>query len=104
MKGMIDWFARNGVAANLLMFLILAMGAWTMFSRITLEVFPRFERDIVNIGISYRGATPSEVEEAVLIRVEEAISDLEGIEEITSFAYEGSGRVSVEVEIGRAHV
>ncbi len=58
---MINWFARNGVAANLLMVLILAAGIWTMVSRITLEVFPSFERDIVNIGISYRGATPAEV-------------------------------------------
>ncbi len=97
---MINWFARNGVAANLLMVVILAAGAWTMFSRITLEVFPCFERDIVNIGISYRGATPSEVEEAVIIRVEEAIADLEGIEEIRSFAYEGSGRLSVKVADG----
>ena len=97
MKGMIDWFARNGVAANLLMIVILAAGLWTMFSRITLEVFPSFERDIVNIGITYRGATPSEVEEAVIIRVEEAIADLDGVEEISSFAYEGSGRVSVKI-------
>ena len=100
MKGMIDWFARNGVAANLLMIVILAAGLWTMFSRITLEVFPSFERDIVNIGITYRGATPSDVEEAVIIRVEEAITDLDGVEEITSFAYEGSGRVSVKVDEG----
>ncbi|MDT8317100.1 MAG: efflux RND transporter permease subunit [bacterium] len=100
MKGMIEWFARNGIAANLLMVLILAAGIWTMFSRITLEVFPSFERDIVNIGISYRGATPAEVEEAVIIRAEEAIADLDGIEEISSFAYEGSGRLSVEVSKG----
>lgn len=102
MKGMINWFARNGVAANLLMVLILAAGIWTMVSRITLEVFPSFERDIVNIGISYRGATPAEVEEAVIIRAEEAIADLDGIEEIRSFVYEGSGRLSVEVAKGHS--
>ena len=100
MHGMIGWFARNGVAANLLMMVILGFGAWSMMTRVPLEVFPSFERDAINIGISYRGATPSEVEEAVIIRVEEAIADLEGIKQMDSFAYEGSALITVEVEKG----
>jgi len=97
---MIDWFARNGVAANLLMIIILAMGGWSVADRIPLEVFPAFELDIVNVSLVYRGATPAEVEEAVVLRVEEAIADLEGIKQIKSFAYEGAARVSIEVEKG----
>lgn len=97
MNGMINWFARNPVAANLLMVLILALGSWSMTSRIPLEVFPEFERNIVSITVSYRGATPSEVEEAAVIRIEEAIADLNGIESINSSAFEGQGLVSVEV-------
>jgi multidrug efflux pump subunit AcrB len=100
MHGMIGWFARNGVAANLLMMVILGFGAWSVMTRIPLEVFPSFERDAINISISYRGATPSEVEEAVIIRVEEAIADIEGIKQMDSFAYEGSGLITVEVEKG----
>ncbi|MCP4044334.1 MAG: efflux RND transporter permease subunit, partial [Gammaproteobacteria bacterium] len=98
---MIDWFARNGVAANLLMVVILVLGAWSMLERVPLEVFPEFERDIINVAVSYRGATPAEVEEAAVIRIEEAIADLAGIGSITSAAYEGTGRVQVEVEKGR---
>jgi len=97
MHGMISWFARNPVAANLLMVIIIALGSHAALKRIPLEVFPSFESDMVTIGLSYRGATPAEVEQALVIRVEEAIADLDGIKEITSNANEGAARISVEV-------
>lgn len=98
MKGMIEWFARNGVAANLLMVLIFFMGFWSLTLRTPLEVFPEFERDVVNIAMSYRGATPIEVEESLVIRIEEAIEDLQDIKKIVSNADEGVARVRVELE------
>ena len=97
MHGMINWFARNPVAANLLMLIILALGAHAALKRIPLEVFPSFESDVVTIGLSYRGATPAEVEQALVLRVEEAIADLDGIERIISVANEGVARIRVEV-------
>jgi multidrug efflux pump subunit AcrB len=97
MHGMISWFARNPVAANLLMVVILALGGHAALKRIPLEVFPAFESDMVTIGLNYRGATPAEVEQALVIRVEEAIADLDGIKQITSNANEGGARISVEV-------
>ncbi len=100
-KGPIAWFAQNEVAANLLMLVIVFMGTYALVDRITLEVFPDFERDAVSIAVSYRGATPSEVEEAAVIRIEEAIADLDGIAKMTSSAREGAGTVAVEVEKGR---
>lgn len=100
MQGMIAWFARNDVAANLLMVIIIALGAWSLFELIPLEVFPEFERDAVTISMTYRGATPAEVEESVAIRIEEAIADLEGIKEISSNANEGVARIRVELEKG----
>ncbi len=75
---MIAWFASNPVAANLLMAIIVVTGLWSVSERIPLEVFPEFERDTVTIDVSYRGATPAEVEEAVLVRIEESIADLLG--------------------------
>ncbi|MBF0455341.1 MAG: efflux RND transporter permease subunit [Magnetococcales bacterium] len=98
---MIDWFARNPVAANLLMVMILVLGGWSMTQRLPLEVFPEFERDIVNIAVTYRGASPEEVEEAAVIRIEEAVADLNGIESIISSAFEGQGLVQIEVQKGR---
>jgi len=98
MHGMIGWFARNGVAANLLMAVILFLGAYAVLERIPLEIFPEFETDVVNVEMSYRGATPAEVEEGVVIRIEEAIEDLQGIERVVSNANEGTGRVRVELD------
>ena len=69
MKGMISWFANNPVAANLLMVIILSLGIWSAVELVPLEVFPEFERDTVTVDVRYRGATPAEVEEAVVIRV-----------------------------------
>ena len=95
----IEWFARNSVAANLLMVLILG-GGILLVSRIRMEVFPEFSSDMINISMIYLGAAPEEVEEAVCIRIEEAVLGLDGIERITSTASENSGVVNIELESG----
>ena len=100
MHGMIAWFARNPVGANLLMVLILGGGLYSLSNRIPLEVFPEIELDMVSIRVSYPGATPSEVEEGLSIRIEEAIQDLEGIEQLLSRSSEASAVVNVEVAQG----
>ena len=97
---MIAWFARNGVAANLLMITIIAAGLYSISQRIPLEVFPSFELDTININTSLPAASPEDVEESISIRVEEAISDLNGIEKITSRSAEGSSNVRAEIEDG----
>jgi multidrug efflux pump subunit AcrB len=96
----IAWFARNGVAANLLMCVILLTGLHAVTQRIPLEVFPSFELDIININVPFRGATPEDAEEAVVTRIEEAIYDLEGIKELRASAREGGATVTVEVAKG----
>ncbi|OQX10940.1 MAG: acriflavine resistance protein B [Thiothrix lacustris] len=95
---MIAWFVRNPVAANIMMVLIMVLGLYSTFKRIPLEVFPEFELDIVNITVAYPGATPKEVEDGIITRVEEAIADLQGITEILSDASEGSAQMRVEID------
>ncbi len=97
---MIDFFARNRVAANLLMAAICVVGLLSAFNRLTLEVFPSAEADVVNVSVAYRGSTPTESEEAIGVRIEEAIQDLQGIDRIYTNAVEGSVRVSIEVMKG----
>lgn len=97
---MIAWFARNHVAANLLMITIFLSGLFSLKGNIPLEVFPSFESDIVNVSVSLRGATPEDVEQGVSIRIEEAVQDLEGIKHISSTSVEGSARVRIEAESG----
>ena len=81
MRGMIDWFAHNGVAANLLMLMIIAGGILATFS-VREEVFPEIELDMINIEVPYLGAAPEEVEEAVNVRIEEQIQGIDGINRI----------------------
>lgn len=95
---MIAWFARNHVAANLLMITILFAGFYSLASRIPLEVFPSFETDRINVSVTLRGATPEDTELGVSILIEEAVQDLEGIEKITSVSSEGSARITIEVD------
>ena len=93
------WFVHNPVAANLLMILIVMVGAFTLLSRsIPLEVFPESELDFVSISVPYRGATPEEIEESVTIKIEEAIQDVEGVKEIISYSSENSSSVQIEIE------
>lgn len=96
-QGILSWFASNHVAANLLMLLIAAAGLMAIFSA-RLEVFPEMSLDMINIMVPYLGASPSDVEEGVCTRVEEAIAGVEGIKRMTSTAAEGMGSTLVEVE------
>ena len=95
-KGLIAWFAANNVAANLLMFMIIAFGAVSTFT-IRKQTTPDFELNTIQIRVPYLGAAPQEVEEGVVVKIEEAIQDVEGIVELRSAAREGQGSVTAEV-------
>ena len=95
----IDWFARNSVAANLLMAFILVSGLIASVS-VTSDVMPEVSLDLIHVEVPYLGAAPEEVEEAVCVRIEEAIYGIDGIKQITSTAAEGMGSVLIELELG----
>ncbi len=94
--GPIYWMTHHPVSANLLM-LVLLLGGFFYGTRIKQEVFPDFDLDMVTISVPYPGASPQEVERGILMAVEEAVGDLEGVKKITSRASEGSGSVTVEM-------
>ncbi|MCK4728141.1 MAG: efflux RND transporter permease subunit, partial [Desulfobacterales bacterium] len=81
MKGIIGWFARNHVAANLLMIFLLLAGTVTGLT-MKLEVFPETSPDRISISMAHPGASPAEVEEAIVRRIEENIAGLAGIKRI----------------------
>jgi multidrug efflux pump subunit AcrB len=91
----VEWFARNGVAANLLMFVIVVGGLMTV-PTLKQEVFPEFTSDTITVSVAYLGATPEEVEESVCVRIEEAVQGLSDIKRMTSTAREGMGTVSIK--------
>jgi multidrug efflux pump subunit AcrB len=98
-KGPVAFMARNRVAANLLMVFLLASGLFSL-SGIVQEVFPEFSLDSISISVLYPGATPEEVEESIIRKIEEQVESVEGVKEITATASEGLGRVSIELKLG----
>jgi multidrug efflux pump subunit AcrB len=99
MNRLISWFAENGVAANLIMFTIVAGGLLTV-GTIRKEVFPEVDANLIAVSVPYPGAAPEEVEEGIAVPIEEAIQGVEGIRKLTSSSAEGVGTVTVEVETG----
>ncbi|MFP6654660.1 MAG: efflux RND transporter permease subunit, partial [Myxococcota bacterium] len=99
MNQIIAWFARNHVAANLLMALMIFGGLFSL-PNIQQKTFPDIDINVISIGVVYLGAAPEEVEQGVCIRIEEEINGLNGIEEITSSAAEGACGVSAELMDG----
>ena len=98
-KGPIAFMARNGVASNLLMLLMFVAGYFS-FTTIVQEVFAENSLDTISVSVRYPGATPEEIEESIVQKVEEAVEAIEGVKEITSTASEGSGNVNVELQLG----
>jgi multidrug efflux pump subunit AcrB len=98
-KRAIAWFARNSVAANLMM-LLLVLGGLGSLPQIPQKSFPDIDTNIVQIAVTYLGAAPEEVEQGVCIRIEEEIHGIEGIEKVTSTANEGACGVSAELTSG----
>ncbi|MEM9282130.1 MAG: efflux RND transporter permease subunit [Verrucomicrobiota bacterium] len=99
-KGLIAWFVRNPVAANLLMMLIIFGGVMNVF-RIEKKTFPEMRPDHIYVEVAFPQASPEEVERGVIVKIEEAIEEVEGIDRVVSTAYEGFAFVRVEVATGQ---
>ena len=97
MKNLIKWWIDNHVVANLLMIFIIVVGLYYA-STIKKEVMPEFNLDIIEIDVPYRGATPTDIEESICIKIEEHIASIEGIKKIHSTAIENMGKVFVYLE------
>lgn len=99
MKGIIGWMARNHVAANLLM-MVFVVGGLVMSRSIKQEIFPEISLDTIQVAVAYPGAAPEEVEEGILLKIEENLTEVDGIKEIKSKASEGFGSVLAVVREG----
>jgi multidrug efflux pump subunit AcrB len=99
MKGAVQWMTKNHVAANLLMLLLVVGGLIKGFG-IKQEVFPEITLDRVIVSVAYPGAGPEEVEEGILLKIEDSLTGVDGIKEITATASEGKGTVIAEIRSG----
>ncbi|MBL9158594.1 MAG: efflux RND transporter permease subunit [Verrucomicrobiales bacterium] len=98
---MIAWFARNGVAANLLMLAVMVAGIWTLANdKIPLEVFQDVPSRIISVNVPYPASSPDETEETIVLKIEEALQPVGGIKHINSTAGSSGGTVLIEVNEG----
>ena len=96
MRAFLNYFIKFPVAANLIMFGILIMGVVGMMNMKS-TFFPEVESRIIQIQIVYPGASPEEIEEGIVKKIEENLKGVTGVERYTSVSRENSGTVTVEV-------
>ncbi len=95
--GMIAWFARNSVAANLLMIFILVGGALTALT-INKQMFPQFKINWLSYSVPYPGAAPQEVEEGITIKIEEALKAVQGLKRVITYSSRNLSNGWIEVD------
>lgn len=99
MSWLTRWFINNSVAANLLMVAIISSGVMA-FSQLRVESFPQIAPSSLVINVVYPGGTAKQIDESITQRIEEAISGIAGIKQITSQSSEGMSRVVVRKTSG----
>ncbi len=98
-RGVIAWMARNPVAANLLMLIIMVAGL-AATGALTKEVFPTFPTERITITVPYPGSSPEEVEAGIVRTLEEKLLEVVDVDEISSVAREGAAVVTVQMNVG----
>lgn len=96
--GIIAFFARNPVAGNLLMLLLLA-GGLLAASGLKTEDYPELDTREIRITVPFPGSGPAEVEESVNRRLEENLIAIDGVKRVTSSASDGLGTVTVRLDV-----
>ncbi len=96
MKNLIAYFMKFPVAVNLIMVMVLLFGGFSLIG-IQKNFFPNVPQRFIYVDIVYPGASPEEVEEGAILKIEENVKGLEGMERITSVSRENSGTVTIEM-------
>ena len=99
MKAFGKWSVEHRVSVNLIMIFLIVAGMYTVLN-MKREMFPQFSLDMIDIGVTYPGASPEEVEEGICIKIEEQLKSLEDVKTMHSTALEGHGSVLLELMAG----
>lgn len=97
MKSLIAWSVKNWQAMNVVMLGVMLLGFYSL-TQLRRDFWPDFELYRLDIAVVYPGASPDEIEEGILEKIEESIRTVDGIDEMTSSAREGLGSVSLELD------
>ena len=98
-RGPIAYMARNGVAANLLMLGMLVAGVASL-TGIEQEAYPEVPFNTVEVAVAYPGASPTEVEESIVVKIEDRVDGLDDVRSVRSIAAPGAASVQVELRSG----
>jgi len=99
MKGLIAWFVKNPVAANLLMVAMFVCGIFGYFN-LEREFLPSATANGMTVNVVWNGASPRDVNEQIVTRVEEAVDGLDGIDYIEANAREGGAEITIRTKLG----
>lgn len=97
MRKLISYFIKYEVAVNVIILAFVIFGLVGVFS-LNSSFFPLEESRIINISVNYPGSAPEEIEEGIILKIEDNLKGLVGIERVTSTARESGGSITVEIE------
>ena len=97
--GLLEAFARHPVACNLLMAIMLLVGAAAL-TRLNVQFYPDFDIDSVTVRMIWTGATAEDVEAAITAPLERELLNLGGLKDVTSSSRQGSAQLSLKYEEG----
>lgn len=97
MRKLIAYFIKYHVAVNIFLLGFLVFGILGIMS-LKSSFFPLVESKIININVTYPGASPQEIEEGIVLKIEDNLKGLKGIDRVTSISRENSGTITVEIE------
>ena len=89
MRKVISYFIKYEVAVNVLIIAFIIFGVLGIF-QLQSSFFPLQDPEIINISIAYPGAAPQEIEEGIVLKIEDNLKGLEGVERVTSTSRENS--------------
>lgn len=95
MKSVIEFSIKNKLAVWIVTCFIIVFGTYAGFS-MKLETIPNINEPLVNITTVYPGTSPEEVLNKVTEPIEKKLSNLEGVENITSTSLEGASTIAIQ--------
>lgn len=86
---------KNAVAVFIISFLLILGGIYS-FSKLKVDQFPDIEFPQISIEAVYPGASPDDVNEQVISKLEDQLDSIEGVTKLTSSAYDSIGIINLE--------
>ena len=98
MRKIISYFIKYHVAVNVIIIAVIIFG-FLGAMRMKSSFFPLRDSRFINITLFYPGASPQEMEEGVVLKIEDNLKGIVGIDRVTSVSRENSATVTIETDL-----